>query len=108
MSKLTPEKIVNVAENILKENEITYDVRISDHNSIYITMHYIDTCIRVRISDHYAVTPDRKKIRTFIVKNNTRSKTVESFIRNAIDSLKKKATYKAFEKIEKGEKNGKN
>ena len=74
-----------------------YDIKLSESTkSVYCTLYLGEVSTSFRISDHYS---KKKALRTFVYQKNTKTKSAERFIRNAVKDLHRKSLYTAIENL---------
>ena len=74
-----------------------YDIKLSESTkSVYCTLYLGEVNTSFRISEHYS---KKKALRTFVYQKNTKTKSAERFIRNAVKDLHRKSLYTAIESL---------
>ena len=74
-----------------------YEIKLSESTkSVYCTLYLGEVSTSFRISDHYS---KKKALRTFVYQKNTKTKSAERFIRNAVKDLYRKSLYTAIESV---------
>lgn len=74
-----------------------YDIKLSESTkSVYCTLYLGEVNTSFRISDHYS---KKKALRTFVYQKNTKTKSAERFIRNAVKDLYRKSLYIKIENL---------
>ena len=74
-----------------------YEIKLSESTkSVYCTLYLGEVSTSFRISDHYS---KKKALRTFVYQKNTKTKSAERFIRNAVKDLHRKTLYTAIENL---------
>ena len=82
---------------VIKARHCEYDIKLSESTkSVYCTLYLGEVNTSFRISEHYS---KKKALRTFVYQKNTKTKSAERFIRNAVKDLHRKSLYTAIESL---------
>ena len=93
---MTQETVIK-AINRVCNGHCEYDIRLSESTkSVYCTLYLGEVATSFRVSDHYS---SKRKLRAFIYQKNTKTKSAERFIRNAVKDLYRKSLYTTIESI---------
>ena len=97
---MTQETVISVIERVCSGKAETTIIGANTTESVYCIIRICNAETKFRISDHYA--PKHKRgIRTLVYGKSTKKETVERFVVNVIESLRRKGIAMAFEKIKK-------
>ena len=93
---MNPNTVIKAIRRVC-DGQCEYDIKLSETTkSVYYTLSIRGVSTSFRISDHYS---NKKKIRTFVYQKNTKTKSAERFIRNALKDLYRKSLYTTIESI---------
>ena len=97
---MTQQAVISIIERVCSGKAETTIIGATTTSSVYCVIRVGNAETKFRISDHYA--PKHKRgIRTLVYGTNTKGISVERFVNNVIESLRRKGIAMAFEKIKR-------
>ena len=97
---MTQQAVISIIERVCSGKAETTIIGATTTSSVYCVIRVGNAETKFRISDHYA--PKHKRgIRTLVYGKSTKKETVDRFVNNVIESLRRKGVAMAFEKIKK-------
>ena len=93
---MNPNTVIKAIHRVC-DGQCDYDIKFSESTkSVFCTLSLRGVNTSFRISDHYS---KKKTLRTFVYQKNTKTKSAERFIRNAVKDLYRKSLYTRMENL---------